>query len=96
MYLYPENLKSRARLWFWSLKDLCTMGVLLLVGMLLFSTSGSTFLLVGGLVYGFLTIQMDEITIRDFICYATRYFLLEQQHFEWRMHSEKDERVIDS
>lgn len=90
MYLYPENLKSRATLWFWNLKDLCIMGVLLIIGMLLLSVSGSTLFLIGGLVYGFLSIQMDEITIKDFILFATRYFLMEQQHFEWRMQSEKE------
>ena len=28
MYLYPENLKAKATLWFWSLPDLVLLGVL--------------------------------------------------------------------
>ncbi len=34
--------------------------------------------------YAFLTIQVEDTTIMDFIRYACAYFLTTQQYFEWR------------
>ena len=39
---------------------------------------------VAALLYGFLTIRMDDTTILDFIRYAGRYFITTQQYYEWR------------
>ena len=36
------------------------------------------------LLYGFLTIRMDEYSILDFIKRAWRYFISTQQYFEWK------------
>jgi len=90
MYLYPENLKSKATLWFWELKDVCIFGGLLLLGLLILSASGNTLFLVIGVTYGLLTMQLEEITVRDFLVYAAKYLFVEQQYFEWRMENEKE------
>lgn len=36
-------------------------------------------------LYAFLTIRVEDVSILDFIRYATRFFLLRQQRYEWRM-----------
>ncbi|MCD7725378.1 MAG: hypothetical protein LUI12_07495 [Clostridiales bacterium] len=33
--------------------------------------------------YAFLTIQLEDTTIMQFIRYACAYFISEQQHYEW-------------
>ena len=36
-YIYPHNLKSQAKLWFWSLRDIAIIGVALLISILALS-----------------------------------------------------------
>ena len=31
MYIYPDNLKSKASMWLWELKDLAVTGIIVLV-----------------------------------------------------------------
>ena len=84
MYIYPDNLKSKATMWLWQLKDLAVTGIILLVSVFVFAATGVWFLLVIAGLYAFLTIQVEDTTILDFIKYAGAYFLTDQQHFEWR------------
>jgi hypothetical protein len=83
-YLYPQNLKATANLWLWGLRDFCIIGIaaLLSVGLLvylkIFIPAAIT------LVYGFLTIRMDDTTVMDYIRYAVKYLITTQQYFEWR------------
>lgn len=84
MYIYPDNLKSKATMWLWQLKDLAITGIILLLSVFAFVTTGVWFLLVLAGLYAFLTIQVEDTTIMDFIRYACAYFLTDQQHFEWR------------
>ena len=83
-YLYPQNLKATANLWLWGLRDFCIIGiaallsVVLLVYLKIFIPAAMT------LVYGFLTIRMDDTTVMDYIRYAVKYLITTQQYFEWR------------
>ena len=83
-YLYPQNLKATANLWLWGLRDFCIIGiaallsVVLLVYLKIFIPAAIT------LVYGFLTIRMDDTTVMDYIKYAVKYFITTQQYYEWR------------
>ena len=83
-YLYPQNLKAQARLWLWNLKDIAVLGVALLVSVLALSQIGLFLPMALTLVYGFLTIQLDDSSVLDFIKRAARYFLTSQQYYEWR------------
>lgn len=83
-YLYPQNLKAKANLWFWSLKHFCIIGVTALISIFVLVNTGILFPAVLTLCYGFMTIQIDETTILDFLTYAVRYFITIQQYFEWR------------
>ena len=83
-YLYPQNLKAKANLWLWSLRDFAILGiaalisVVILVNTLIFIPAAIT------LCFAFMTIRLEEITVLDFLSYAVRYFITTQQHFEWR------------
>lgn len=83
-YLYPQNLKATANMWFWSLKDFAILvvaaliSIVLLVQLQFFVPAAAT------LCYGFLTIRMDDTTVLDFLRYAVRYFITTQQYYEWR------------
>ena len=83
-YIYPQNLKATANLWFWGLRDFAILGVAALLSMV--ALVELRFLLPAAvtLCYGFLTIRMDDTTILDFIRYAGRYFITPQQYYEWR------------
>ena len=83
-YIYPENLKAKPTLWFWSLKHFVILAVGALVSIVLLIHLRLIYPAVGVLVYAFLTISLDEATILDFLKYAVRYFLTTQQEFEWR------------
>ena len=83
-YLYPQNLKAKANLWLWGLRDftiLCVAGLLSAV-----VHSGILLPAALSLCFGFLTIRAaDETTIMDYLRYAVRYFLSTQQYYEWRL-----------
>lgn len=34
MYIYPDNLKSKASMWLWELKDLAVTGIIVLISVL--------------------------------------------------------------
>lgn len=83
-YLYPQNLKATANLWFWSLKDFCALGIAALLSIVILVQTRIVVPAAVTLCYGFLTIRMDDTTVMDFIKYAVRYFISTQQYFEWR------------
>ncbi len=83
-YIYPENLKARPMMWFWSLKNFVVLAVLALIAVVCLIHLHKIAPSVVVLVYGFLTISVDEATILDFLKYAVRYFLTTQQEYEWR------------
>ena len=83
-YIYPDNLKAKPMMWFWSLKNFVILAVLALIAVVCLIHFHKIAPCVVVLVYGFLTINVDEMTILDFLKYAVRYFLTTQQEYEWR------------
>lgn len=83
-YLYPQNLKATANLWFWSLRDFAILGVAALISIVLLVELQIMLPAAVTLCYAFLTIRMDEMTVLDFIRFAVRFFLSAQQHYVWR------------
>ncbi len=83
-YIYPQNLKARANLWFWSLRDFAILVIAALFSALVIA--GTKFMLPAALTlcYGFLTIRMDDTTIMEYIKYAVKYFISTQQYFKWK------------
>ncbi len=83
-YLYPQNLKASANMWFWSLKDFAILGIAALLSIVLLVELHMMLPAAATLCYAFLTIRMDDTTILDYLRYAARYFMTTQQYFEWR------------
>lgn len=83
-YLYPQNLKASANLWFWSLRDFLILSVAVLISAVILLNSGIMLPGALSLAFGFLTIRRDETTVIDSIGYAVRFFISGQQYFEWR------------
>ena len=83
-FIYPQNMKAKANMWLWSLKDFAIIGIGALLSAV-FLIYLHKLLLVGIVaVYAFITIRLDETTVMDYIRYAFRYFITTQQYFEWR------------
>lgn len=85
MYIYPDNLKSKATLWLWELRDIGIIGIGCLVSV--FALSRIRFLppVVLTAVYAFLSIRFEDTSILDFIRYAAGFFFGRQQIYEWRI-----------
>ena len=84
-YLYPQNLKARANLWFWNLRDFLIFSIAVLVSAVIFIQSGLALPSALSLGYGFLTIRKDETAVVDYLAYAVRFLITGQQYYEWRM-----------
>lgn len=83
-YIYPQNMRTQVKLWFWTLKDIIILGVALTVSVICWVKLNFIVPAALTLLYGFLTIRMDEHSILDFIKRAWRYFISTQQYFEWK------------
>ena len=46
MYIYPDNLKAKPKLWLWELKDIVVIGIGLLFSVLALTNGAGMFLLV--------------------------------------------------
>lgn len=84
MYIYPDNLKSKAVLWLWQLRDVGVIGVGCLVSVFALARLGFLPPIVITALYAFLTIRFDDTSILDFIRYACGFFFMKQQLYEWR------------
>ena len=60
MYIYPDNLKAKATMWLWELKDLAVIGILVLISVFGFAYAKLWFPLIFAGVYAFLTIQVNN------------------------------------
>ena len=83
-YLYPKNLKAKANLWLWGMKDFLILCVLAVVSVILLVEFGWLVLAAVTLCFAFLTIRKDDMTVLNYIRYAVKYFLTDQQYYEWQ------------
>ena len=83
-YIYPQNMRTQAKLWFWNLRDVIIIAIALTISVVSWAKLG--FILPAALTlgYAFLSIRMDEYSVLDFIRRAWRYFVSTQQYFEWK------------
>jgi hypothetical protein len=77
-------MRTQVKLWFWSLRDIIILGVALTVSVISWAKLNFVVPAAVTVLYGFLTIRMDEYSILDFIKRAWRYFVSTQQYFEWK------------
>ena len=83
-YLYPQNLRATAKIWLWSLMDFTVIGISTLVSVLILVNIAVFVPCVVVMIYAFVTIRLEDVTIMDFIRYAVKFFISTQQYFEWR------------
>ena len=83
MYIYPSNLRARATLLLWSLRDIAVTVVLALVGVLALTQTGTPIFLAVAAAYAFLAIRYDEASILDYLKRAWRFLVAEQQLYKW-------------
>ena len=83
MFIYPDNLKAKATLWLWQLRDVAVIGVAALLSFLILAQAGSMIPLVGTVLYAFLAIQVEGSSVLDFLRRAACFLFLRQQYYEW-------------
>lgn len=83
-FIYPQNMKAKANMWLWDLKDFTIIGIGALFSAVFLIYLHKVLLLGIVAVYAFMTIRLDETTVMDYIKYAVRYFITTQQYYEWR------------
>ena len=83
-YIYPQNMRTQAKLWFWNLKDIIILAIALTVSVISWAKLNFILPAAVSIVYGFLTIRVDECSVLDYIKRAWRYFLTTQQYYEWK------------
>ena len=64
-YIYPQNMRTQAKLWFWNLKDVIILAIALTISVVSWAKLG--FILPAALTlgYAFLSIRMDEYSVLD-------------------------------
>jgi hypothetical protein len=84
LYIYPDNLKSKAVLWLWQLLDIGIIGIGCLISVFALAQLRLLIPIVVTALYAFLTIRFDDTSILDFIKYSFAFFIGKQQLYEWR------------
>lgn len=83
MFIYPDNLKAKATLWLWELRDVAIIGIGFLFSVLAIAQTGILLPLVATVIYAFLSIRLEGSSILDFLRYAVCFLILQQQYYEW-------------
>lgn len=83
-YLYPKNLKSKANLWLWGMRDFILLCASALLSIFALVELGWLIPAALTLCFAFLTVRKDDVTVLDYLKYAIRYFLTDQQYYEWK------------
>ena len=83
-YIYPQTMRTKAKLWFWTLKDLIIIGVALTISVISWAKLGFILPAAATIVFAFLTIRLEDSSVLDYLKRAWRYFVGSQQYFEWK------------
>lgn len=89
MFIYPENLRSAVKLWFWNVRDFIIICAGIIVSILIFAKLWTPVPLAFTACYAFLTLRAEENSIMDFITNAVKFFVTSQQLFLWEVKNEK-------
>ncbi len=84
MYIYPNNLKAKPKLWLWELRDIAIIGVGLLLSVFALVQGIGMLPLVVTVLFAFLAIRVEGTCVLDFIHYTADFLFLKQQYYEWR------------
>jgi len=87
LYIYPDNLKAKATLWLWEIRDVGIIGIGAIISLFAMAQLGFIIPVVVTAAYAFLSIRFDGGSILDFIRHACAFFITKKQLYEWRMDS---------
>lgn len=82
MYIYPENMGKKMSLFFWTLRDGIISMALALLGLYLWFSAKIPVVFAGAGVYAFLSIQLDDTTMMDYLSSLLKYTVFKQQYFD--------------
>lgn len=88
-YIYPENLRSAVKLWFWNVRDFIIICAGIIVSIMIFAKLWTPVPMAMTACYAFLTLRAEENSIMDFIANAVKFFVTSQQSFLWEVKNEK-------
>lgn len=94
MFIYPDNLKAKATLWLWELRDVAIIGVGFLFSVLAIAQTGILLPLVITVLYAFLSIRLEGASILDFLRYERYWELTDAEYLE-QLEARRDE-IIDA
>ncbi len=83
-YIYPENLRSAVKLWFWNVRDFCILCGGIIVAVALIARLWTFIPAAAVVCYAFLTFRSENTAVMDYMTAAIRYFLLTQQDYNWQ------------
>lgn len=84
IYIYPQNLKSGAKLWLWSIRDFIIICLGLILSVVIFTQLWTFLPFAITAAYAFLTIRKEDITVMDYLFCAVKFFVTAQQLYVWR------------
>lgn len=85
MFIYPENLKAKATLFLWGLRDLAVIGTALLLAILSLVVFKTFVPFVFAVTYAFLAVRIEGFCVLDFLRFGTAYFITTPQRYEWSL-----------
>lgn len=88
-FLYPSNMEAPPIFFLWAGRDALITFLSVPVSLVSTFWLHFSFPLVVTVIYGFMTIRFDDITIFSYISKLMKYFILQQQIFLWRANNEK-------
>lgn len=83
IYIYPDNLRAKPKLWLWELRDVAAIGIGALLSVLALVQGWGMLLLVLTVLYAFLSIRVEDASILDFLRNAVCFLFLHQQYYLW-------------
>lgn len=84
IYIYPQNLKSGAKLWLWSIRDFIIICLGLILSVVILTQLWTFLPFAITAAYAFLTIRKEDITVMDYLFCAVKFFITAQQLYIWR------------
>lgn len=84
IYIYPDNLRAKPKLWLWELRDVAVIGIGALLSVLALVQGWGMLLLILTVLYAFLSIRMEGASILDFLRCAICFLFIHQQYYEWK------------
>lgn len=83
-YIYPENLRSSVKLWFWNVRDFIIICAGIILSAVLFAKLWTPVPMAITACYAFLTLRAEDTAILDYMINAVKFFVTSQQLFLWR------------